>query len=58
MGRVRLHVTVPGGGAIMVPCDHRDFIKDLVALIDSRVDGATIVELQVFFAATACSSLS
>lgn len=42
----------------MVPCDHRDFIKDLVALIDSRVDGATIVELQVFFAATACSSLS
>jgi hypothetical protein len=31
----------------MVPCDHRGSIGDLVALINSRVDGYDIVELKV-----------
>ena len=46
MGKVRLNVSAPGGGHIIVPCDHRQTVAEVTARIQQRA-GKPIVGLAV-----------
>ena len=46
MGKVRLNVSVPGGTAIVVPCDHRQTVADVTAKIRER-SGKDVAALMV-----------
>lgn len=46
MGKVRLHVALPGGTSVVVPCDHRQKVSEVVADVSKRA-GKTIVEMRV-----------
>lgn len=47
MGKVRLHVTLPGGTSMVVPCDHRDKIAAVIEDTIRRSKIAGITEFQL-----------
>ena len=47
MGKVRVHVTLPSGKTLVVPCDHRQTIGMLMQEINLRAAVSDIADLQV-----------